>query len=270
MTDRDHRWEYLTDGARVFDLSHALEPTMPVSPNHPGYRMALLRRHGDMVRPDGGSASNELIVLGGHTGTHIDALAHVSHRGRLHGDRDAELLQRGGRFAELGVETIAPIVTRGVLLDVARLHGVDVLPPAHAIGAKDLEAAAIAQGVRPAPGAAIVIRSGWGQWWTDPPRYLGHDSGVPGVDLSGAAWLADRQPRVVAHDSMAFEHLPPSAGHRLLPVHGRLLVEHGIHIIENANLEELAAAQISEFAFICLPLRFVGATGSPVRPVALA
>ena len=252
---------------RVFDLSHPLDPAMPISPNHPGYRMALLRRHGDMVRPDGGSAANELIVLGGHTGTHLDGLAHVSHDGKLHGGIDAEAVQRGGRFSELGAETIAPIVTSGVLLDVARLHGVETLPATHAITADELGAAA--QGVTIPPGSAILVRSGWARHWADPARYVGHDSGAPGVDLGGAAWLADREPRVVAHDSMAFELIPAGAGHRVMPVHGLLLVQHGIHIIENVDLEELAAARAYEFGFVCLPLRFVGATGSPVRPVAI-
>lgn len=256
--------------ARVFDLSHPLEPGMPVSPNHPGYRMALLRRHGDQVRPDGGSAANELLVLGGHTGTHLDGLAHVSHAGRLHGDLDAEATQRGGRFTRLGTETIAPIVTGGVLLDIARLHGLETLPPAHPIGAAELAAAADAAGVRIAPGDAILVRSGWARHWGDPATYLGHASGVPGVDLDGAAWLAQHAPRVVAHDSMAFEVIPAGAGHRVLPVHGLLLVQHGIHIIENIDLEALAAAEVSAFGFVCLPLRFVGATGSPVRPVAIA
>jgi len=88
--------------------------------------------------------------------------------------------------------------------------------------------------------------------------------------VSAAAWLADRRPRVVAHDSMAFEVIPAGAGHRVLPVHGLLMVQHGIHIIENIDLEELAMAEAREFGFVCLPLRFVGATGSPVRPVAIA
>ena len=69
---------------------------------------------------------------------------------------------------------------------------------------------------------------------------------------------------------MAYEHLPPGAGHALLPVHRSLLVEHGIHIIENLDMERLAADKIYEFLFVCLPLKFVGATGSPVRPIAVA
>src|ERR671932_255544 len=118
MTD----WHALARLDRVYDLAHTLDPAMPVSPNHPGYRMALLRRHGDMVRADGGSASNEMIVMGGHTGTHLDALAHVSHAGRLYGGLDAHAAQQGGRFTTLGVDTVAPLFCRGVVLDFAG-HG---------------------------------------------------------------------------------------------------------------------------------------------------
>lgn len=243
---------------------------MPVSPNHPGYRMALLRRHGDMVRADGGSASNELITLGGHTGTHLDALAHVSHKGKLHGGVDATEAQTGGRFKSLGIETVAPFFCPGVLLDVAGYRGVTSLPPGAPVSAAELRAVADSQGVELPVRGAVLVRSGWATHWTSPSTYLGHDSGVPGPDASAAEWLAAARPRVTGHDSMAYEHLPPGAGHALLPVHRVLLVEHGIHILENLDLEQLAAERIYEFLFVCLPLKFAGATGSPVRPIAVS
>lgn len=254
------------DPRKVYDLSHPLDPSMPVSPNHPGYRMALLRRHGDMVRADGGSAANEMIVMGGHTGTHLDALAHVSQAGKLHGDIDAATAQTGGRFAHLGAETVAPIVGRGVLVDIA---GANPLPGGTAVTGSDLERAAQRQGTDPAGAIAILVRTGWTRHWSDPQAYLGHATGVPGVDESGARWIAERSPRVTGGDSMAFEHIPAGRGHALLPVHRVLLVESGIHILENLDLEQLAADRRYEFQFVCLPLRFVGATGSPVRPIAI-
>jgi kynurenine formamidase len=255
--------------SRVYDLSHPLEAKMPVSPNHPGYRMGLLRRHGDMLRADGGSAANEMLFMGGHTGTHIDALAHVSHDGKLHGGVDAATAQRGGQFSKLGVETVEPIVCRGVLLDVAGCRGAPV-GDGEAITAAELTGVAARQHVELPKGGAVLIRSGWARHWSDPATYLGHASGVPGPDAAAAEWIAHAAPRVTGHDSMAFEHIPPGAGHALLPAHRILLVEHGIHIIENLDLEQLAADHIYEFLFVCLPLKFVGATGSPVRPVAIA
>lgn len=263
-------WPRLARDRRVYDLGHVLDPLMPVSPNHPGYRMALLRRHGDMVRADGGSASNEMIVMGGHTGTHLDALSHVSHDGTLFGGVDAAQAQTGGRFSRLGVETVAPIVCEGVLLDVAGYRGVDSLPAGEPITAAELQAVARAERVELPESGAVLIRSGWARHWGQPHTYLGHDSGVPGPDTSAAEWIASARPLVTAHDSMAYEHLPAGAGHALLPVHRILLVESGIHIIENATMEQLAADRVYRFLFVCLPLKFNGATGSPVRPIAIA
>jgi kynurenine formamidase len=254
---------------RIFDLAHPLETEMPVSPNHPGYRMALIRRHGDMVRDDGGSAANEMLVLGGHTGTHLDGLAHVSHRGKLFGGKDADAVQRGGRFSELGVETVEPFFCRGVLLDVAGFRA-EPVGAGEPITAAELKAVAAKEHVALPHQGAVLVRSGWARHWADPATYLGPASGVPGPDASAAEFIAAAAPRVTGHDSMAYEYLPAGAGHSLLPVHRILLVEHGIHIIENLDLEQLAADNVHEFLFVCLPLKFVGATGSPVRPIAVA
>jgi kynurenine formamidase len=256
-------------GARLFDLAQPLEAQMPVSPNHPGFKMALMRRHGDMVRADGGSAANELIMLGGHTGTHVDALCHVSHQGRLFGGGDAHEAQRGGRFTALGVETIPIFVGRGVMLDVAALHGVDVLAPGSPITADDLEASCRRQQVEVGAGDAVLIRSGWAVHWSDPDRFIGHREGVPGPDETAAQWLADRSVRLTGAETIAYECVHPGKGHALLPVHRLLLVEHGIHIVEVLRLTELARERVSEFLFVMTPLRIVGATGSPVRPVAV-
>lgn len=259
----------VTAGVRVVDLAQPLAPNIPTSPNHPGFRMALLRRHGDAVRPDGGSAANELITTGGHVGTHVDALAHVSQDGKLHGGADAAEAQRGGRFARLGIDEMAPVVCRGVLLDVAATAGVDTLPGGHPIGPDELAAAERRAGVAIGRGAAVLVRTGWARRWDDAEAYLGHASGVPGVTEDGARWLADRGVAVTGADTTAYEHIAPGAGHRVLPVHRVLLVEHAIHIVEHLNLEEASAAGVGEFVFVLAPLKIVGATGSPVRPLAV-
>ncbi|MER5872385.1 cyclase family protein [Streptomyces sp. NPDC002044] len=252
-------------GVDVLDLSHPLANGMPCSPNHPGFRMALARRHGDMVRADGGSSANEIIVTGGHVGTHIDALAHVSHDGKLYGGHEAARAQNSAGFSVLGVETIEPMVCRGVFLDVAGLHGVACLPDGYGITVADLEAA----GVLPEPGDVCLIRTGWSRWWPEPERYLGFGAGVPGVTARAAEWLADRGVRAAGTDTTAFEQIHAGQGHAVMPVHRILLVDHGIHIIENMRFDELVDHQVSEFTFVLSPLRITGATGSPVRPLAL-
>ncbi|BBA97275.1 putative cyclase [Actinacidiphila reveromycinica] len=256
-------------GVRTVDLGQPLFTGMPCSPNHPGFRMALTRRHGDTLRPDGGSASSELIVTGGHVGTHIDALAHVSHDGRLHGGVDAAAAQAGGSFARHGAEHIPPLVTRAVLLDVAAVHGVDVLPAGYGVTRQDLADAAERAGVLPGPGDVALVRTGWARTFADPVAYLGHASGVPGVTVEAAGWLAARAVAATGADTTAYEQIPAGDGHRVLPVHRLLLVEHGIYLMEHLNLEQAAAEGLTEFVIVVAPLRIVGGTGSPIRPVAV-
>jgi kynurenine formamidase len=257
------------DGISTVELGQPLFTGMPCSPNHPGFRMALTRRHGDMTRPDGGSAAAELLVTGGHVGTHIDALAHVSHQGRLHGGIDAQQAQEGGAFAEHGAERIPPLITRGVLLDVAGCHGAGMLDPGYGITEADLADAAEQAGLEPRAGDVALIRTGWARNFSDPGRYLGHESGVPGVTEAGARWLADHGITATGADTTAYEQIPAGQGHRTLPVHRLLLVERGIYIIEHLNLEAAADRGLTEFLFVVLPLRILGGTGSPVRPVAV-
>ena len=115
------------NGVQIVDLGRQLRVGMPQSPNHPQFWHTLPRRHGDMARADGGSAANDLITMGTHVGTHIDALAHVSHDGHLHGGIDAAEAGVGGKYVELGVHTIEPMIRRGVLLDVAGTLGTERL-----------------------------------------------------------------------------------------------------------------------------------------------
>ena len=150
-------------GVRLIELGQPFFTGMPCSPNHPGFRMTLIRRHGDMERPDGGSAANEIIVTGGHVGTHIDALSHVSHCGKLHGDVDAAEAQTGGVFKEHGAEKLPGLLRRAVLLDGAAVHGVPTLPPGYGVTAEDLEAAAKRAGAEPGEGDVALIRTGWAE-----------------------------------------------------------------------------------------------------------
>ncbi|MGC5051719.1 cyclase family protein [Micromonospora sp. DT48] len=262
----------LSAGTRVYDLGRRLSIGMPQSPNHPPFWHALPRRHGDAVRADGGSAANDIITMGTHVGTHIDAFSHVSHDGRLHDGSDAAAAGRGGRFTELGAHTIAPMVRRGVLLDVpAALGTPDGCPAGYEITPQDLTRTVDRQGTPLNPGDVALIRSGWGRHFDDPDRtrFVGHHTGVPGVGEAGATWLADQRVHAAGADTIAFECLRPGAGHSVLPAHRVLLVERGVYIIETMALEELAAAAVHEFLFVLSPLAIFGATGSPVRPLAV-
>lgn len=255
--------------ARVIDLAHPMERGMPVSPNHPAFEIAMMRRHGDVVRPDGGSAANEMITLGGHVGTHIDALGHVSQDGLLHGGVPASRVQSNRGLSVLGIDTVEPIVGRGVLLDLAALHGVGCLPPAYEVTVEDLERAEQAAGVEVREGDSVLIRTGWASHWADPDVFRGQVGGAPGPGADAGRWLAERRVRLVGGETIAFEVIRPGAGHATLPVHRILLVEAGVHIIETMNLAGLAVAGSAEFLLVVAPLKIVGGTGSPVRPLAL-
>lgn len=255
-------------GVRLVELGHPFFTGMPCSHNHPGFRMSLIRRHGDHVRPDGGSAANEIIVTGGHVGTHVDALSHVSHDGLLYGGIDAAQAQTGGRFSDLGAEHTPAMLTRGVLLDVAAVHGVDTLPPGYGVSADDLRLAADRAGVTLARGDVALVRTGWARHFADAATYLGQSDGVPGPTPEAARWLVEAGVRATGADTTAYEQIKPDAGHSILPVHRVLLVDAGVFIIEHLNLEDAAAQGLTEFVFLLAPLRIVGGTGSPVRPVA--
>jgi len=260
----------IRSGVRIFDLGRRLSIGMPQSPNHPPYWHTLPRRHGDTVRADGGSAANDLLSMGTHVGTHIDSFAHVSQDGRLLDGSDAVEASRGGRFTALGAHTIDPMVRRGVLLDIPGVLGVDCCSGGYEITPRDLALAADRACIAIHRGDVVLIRSGWGRWFADDPvRFVGKDSGVPGVGADGAGWLADAGAHAVGADTIAFECLPAGAGHARLPAHRVLLVERGVYIIEAMALDELAAAGVTEFVFVLAPLALFGATGSPVRPLAV-
>jgi kynurenine formamidase len=261
--------DVLNQGITVYDLGRPLENGMPQAADHPRFRMTLSRRHGDLMRADGSSGANEVLFTGCHVGTHIDALAHISFDGLLHGGLEAREMERGGRFRQLGAETIPPLVRRGILLDVAAARGGPAWPPDEEIGAGDLQAALDRTGLVPRPGDVLLIRTGWGALWTDRVAFEGDTTGTPGPGEEAARWLAGHRPAAVGSDTIAFERLTPASTPRGLPVHKILIVDHGVYLIELLNLEGLAAAAVAEFVLVVASLPVVGATGGPARPLAL-
>jgi len=240
----------LIAGARVFDLAQPWFAGMPHHPTHPPFLFGPVKQHGDFVGPAGHSSAADAIALGTHVGTHMDAFTHFSLDGRMRNEP---------------IDTVAPVLRRGVLLDVAGLRGVTALGRDDEITPADLDAAAAAQGVEIRPGDVVLLRTGWAKYFTDAKKFISEVHG-PGPAIGGARWLSGRGVYAAGADTVAFEKVPDAA----MPVHVHLLVESGIHIIECLNLEELAASAVYEFVFVALPLKIRGATASPIRPVALA
>jgi kynurenine formamidase len=252
-------WDDLA-GARVFDLAQPYFTGMPHFPTHPPFLFGLTKQHGDFVGPTGHSSAADAIALGSHVGTHIDALSHFSCGGKLHGGLDvAEHQSYGGGLRAHSVDTIAPILRRAVLLDLAPN---EPLPADREIKPADLDAAA--QGIEIRPGDIVVLRTGWARYYADAKRFV-NETTCPGPGLEGARWLSARKIFAAGSDTVAFENVPAPA----MPAHVHLLVDSGIHIIECLNLDELAAEGIREFLFVGAPLKIQGATGAPIRPLAL-
>ncbi|MDN5855058.1 MAG: cyclase family protein, partial [Actinomycetia bacterium] len=202
-----------------------------------------------------------------HLGTHIDALNHIAFDNRFYNGVDAyaEITAEGVR--KLGMETFPPIVTRGVLVDVAGLHGVDVLDRGYAITVDDVESCLAGDGLDVRPGDVVVFHTGVSASWDDPGRRDGYFDSPPGIGYAVGKWLAERDVAAVGADSPATEVMPSELPDTYLPVHQYLIVKHGIRILDNLKLDELAAARAHEFAFVCAPLPLRGATGSPVNPL---
>ena len=252
--------------ARVFDLEQLRYAGAPSHPAHqPGFNYFLHRHHAPGAAEARTGASG-IVVMPEHSGTHIDALAHQAENLTLHGGVHVDSgVQTSVGFRVLGIETMVPLVARGVLLDVA---GNKRLPPEHSITVAELEQAAAAARVQIRAGDVVLVRTGYGALWSEPAEYL---KGA-GVSAAGSRWLIEKKVSAVGADNLAWDVIGPTDPELgvTLPGHVLLLVRAGIPIIENLNLEELASAGVHEFGFVCLPLKMRGATGSPVRPIALA
>jgi kynurenine formamidase len=257
--------------AKVYDLAQPYFAGMPHYPTHPPFLFGLTKKHGDLVAEGGVSSAADAIALGSHVGTHIDALCHFSCGGKLHGGMEATAVQSDtGGIREHSVDTIAPILRRGVLLDMAAQMKVDALPTDFSITPDHLAATAKAQHVEIQKGDVVLLRTGWARYWNNPARYITGGAGAvpagPGPELEGARWLSKHGVFAAGSDTVAFEKVPAAS----MPVHVHLLVDSGIHIIEALNVEELARDRVYEFVFVAAPLKIRGGTGSPIRPLALA
>ena len=187
--------------------------------------------------------------------------------GKIHGGLDVAEATKGGRFKYLGADEIQPMVCRGVLLDIPSVLNVDRLAPGYGITPEDLKKALGSQSLN--VGDVALIRTGWKQLYHDAAAFLGGPDGVPGVTGPAAEWLAQRGVVAAGTDTTAFDQIVPGPKFLARPAHTTLLFKNAIHIIELLDLEELATEGVKTFLFVLAPLKLVGATGSPVRPLAV-
>src|SRR5216683_847827 len=226
------------------------------------------RGSGNHMKPASVLRAEELVVSEiGQVGTQFDGFAHQSHEDSHYNCFKTGAISTRGGFTKLGIEKVGTLMTRGVLIDIAALKGVDTLPDTYEITAKDLQDALARQRITLQAGDAVLINTGWNKLWAkDNARY---GKSWPGIGVGAAEWLAKQDPMLVGADNWPVEVAPNPDPKLSLPVHQVLLVVNGIHLLENLKLDELAAKQIYEFAFVMQPMKAQGFTGSTVAPVAI-
>lgn len=253
----------------VISLAQPLGPDTPVAKHRLPVARFMDRDAGDYAAgarsPGGFRFAEDTLLAPVHSGTHIDALAHVWSGDALYNGHPAATVRSTRGALRCGADKLPPVVTRGVLLDVTPITrstpGVGV-----EIGVRQLEEASERAGVVPEAGDAVLIRTGW---WA----HARHDrdlfySGEPGITLDAAHWLADRDVAVVGSDNFAVECLPAPNG-SVFPVHLLLIWRYGTPLIEGLDLDGLAASGHAEFLFLAAPLPLLGSTASPLQPVAV-
>lgn len=250
---------------QVVELGHVLHAGMPL-----GNRQFNLHMKPTFLNPEGNQrGSNEELVVTelGQVGTQFDGFAHQTIGNSLYNCfRVDETLTRTG-FTRLGVQNVGTLMTRGVLLDIAKLKGVEILPEDYEITTEDLQRALARANLTLQPGDAVIINTGWGRLWTrDVQRFLGN---APGIGVAAAEWLVTQDPMIVGADNQPVEIQPNPDPAISLPIHQMMLAVNGIHLLERLNLEDLAARGVYEFALVIQPLKIQGATGSTVAPTAI-
>jgi kynurenine formamidase len=266
-------------GGEVYDLSVEYFIGMPSwqAAGDPHYRIWMTHTpHGTVVDdPLGlGDAMNDHVSYTGaavsmytHMGTHIDALSHFGLNGRIYNGFRARdhLGDRGWTVA--GAEMLPPIIARGVLVDVARARGVEMLPDGYRITRDDLVEALEHQRVAIRKGDVVLIRTGRMRVYEDAAAYMDNP---PGMGMAAARYLVEeRGAMVVGADNLSFEAFPSEVEGNYVPLHTYLLAQQGAPILELVHLEELAEQRVYEFAFVGGSLKLRGADAAPLRPVAL-
>jgi kynurenine formamidase len=250
----------------VIELGHVLGAEMPFFGTR---RFDVHTKRTFMNQPSNRRGSNEELVVSeiGQVGTQFDGFVHQTIEDKIYNCAKVDDISTRGGFTKFGIEKVGTLMTRGVLIDVAALKGVDMLPDTYEITVQDLQQALQRQNLTLQPGDAVIIHTGWGKLWAkDNARYV---KSCPGIGVAAAEWLAKQDPMLVGSDNWPVEVAPNPDPQISLPVHQIMLVVNGIHLLENMKLDELAAKRVHQFAFMMQPLKIKGGSGSTVAPIAV-
>ncbi|GAB2460686.1 cyclase family protein [Nocardioides hungaricus] len=266
------------DGSKVYDLSIDYFVGMPSfqAAGDPAYQIFMshtpegtvvdnLNGVGDSVNRKV-CYSGDVVFMYTHTGTHIDALNHFGVDGKIYNNFDPSEHLGSRGWTKGGAEQIPPMIARGVLLDIARLKGEDCLSDSYAITVEDCEESLRKSGLTLTEGDVALVRTGRMRYWPDGSKVLGNP---PGLSLEAARWLTDQGIVAIGADQECVEVGPSQYDDNWLPGHCHFLAEAGVPMIELLDLEGISEDEVNEFCFIGAPIRLRGATGAPLRPLAM-
>jgi kynurenine formamidase len=241
----------------VYDLARVLDETVPVFPGRAFHQTLVTTAHhanGGGVGDNQVNWITEVYSSTSQLGTHLDSLAHLQRGMHGYGGIPVEELAGVAGVMQLGAETIPQIVTRGWLVDVAPLGMGEVVTPDHV------------EHISPTPGDAVLFHTGWGRHWDDPDTYVAGEPG-PGIEL--ADWLVGHGVSLTGCDTWSYGPVPAEDPARPFEVPQMLNVDHGVFIVENLDLSELAANGVREFCLVLTHPKLRGATGAWTAPIAL-
>jgi len=247
----------LVRAGRVYDLAHELHERVPVFPGRSFHQTLVTTAHhanGGGIGDNDVNWITEVYSSTSQLGTHLDSLAHLQRGMHGYGGISVDELAGVAGVNHLGAETIPQIVTRGWLVDVAPMGPGEVIGIDH-VGH-----------ISPGPGDAVLFHTGWGRRWDDPDSYVAGEPG-PGCEL--ADWLARSGVALTGCDTWSYGPVPAEDPNRPFEVPQMLNVDHGVFIVENLNLSDLAADGVREFCLVLTHPKLRGATGAWTAPIAL-
>ncbi len=264
------------ESGKIIELSHDVAMGAPyIDPIQTPYVMTLARTSKNVekfLREKMGATNKvgfylERIEMTTHVSTHIDALGHVTIAAEQYNGFDREQAASDIGLNHNGIDKSPPFIATGILIDVAAYKGVENLEAGYAISPADLQGALKKQGTSIPKGAIVFIHTGWGKNFIAKPQHYAHTG--PGIGLAASKWLAAKSVVAIGADNMALEVMPGEDPQVIFPVHQHLLVKQGIYIVENVKTDELAAQKRYTTTTIMLPTKFKGATGTPLRIIAV-
>lgn len=252
----------LVKNGKAYSLSVPLEQEGPRWP--PRQKTWRVTIHSN--DPQGFGGSGDALMMHSHSGTHIDALSHIWHEGQMYNGYDGGKHVTSFGATRNSIDNVAHIIGRGVLLDIPTYKGVEHLSLGEAVTAADLDACAQSQNVDIRSGDIILLRTGWMRLFSQDRALF--DSGEPGIDESALPWLKEHDIAAIGADNHGVEvmgSIPPDD----LPIHRIAIRDLGLYLMENFDLEQMAADKAYESFIVIAPLRLTAGAGSPVNPIAI-